>query len=71
MPTKSGGNGRLTKGAWMTQPFAARTDENGRINFLGFFSQYEIVVPQENQKYTSFEFHLAEDRQNSLQFMLG
>jgi hypothetical protein len=71
MSTKSEGNGRLIKGAWMTRPFAARTDENGRINFLGFFGQYEIVVPQEKRKYTSYEFHLAADRQNSLQFMLG
>jgi len=62
---------RLIKGEWMTQPFTAYTDENGRINFSGFFGKYEIVVPQKRQKYTSFEFHLAADRQNSLQFTLG
>jgi endo-1,4-beta-xylanase len=62
---------RLIKGEWITQPFTAHTDENGQINFSGFFGKYEIVFPQENRKYASFEFHLAADRQNSHQFILG
>jgi GH35 family endo-1,4-beta-xylanase len=62
---------RLIKGEWMTQPFTAHTDENGQITFSGFFGKYEIIFPQENQKYNSFEFHLAADRQNSHQFTLG
>ena len=62
---------RLIKGEWMTQSFTAKTDEDGRIKFSGFFGQYEIIVPQENHKYTSFEFYLAADRQNSHQFILG
>jgi hypothetical protein len=55
----------------MTQPFTAHTDEDGRLNFSGFFGKYEIVIPQKNQRHTSFEFHLAADRQNSIQFTLG
>ena len=62
---------RLIKGEWMTKPFTAHTDKNGQLNFSGFFGQYEIIVPQENQKYASYEFHLSADRQNSIQFTLG
>ena len=49
---------------WMTQPFTAHTDENGRINFQGFYGKYELLIPVAGQQHKTFEFHLSVDKEN-------
>jgi GH35 family endo-1,4-beta-xylanase len=61
---------KLIKGEWLTQPFAACTDENGEITFRGFFGNYELGIPQNARQYPTFQFHLAANQGNSAQFML-
>lgn len=58
----------LIKGEWLTQPFSTHTDADGEIVFQGFFGFYELVIPRDDQKHLSFDFHLADDRENKYQF---
>jgi endo-1,4-beta-xylanase len=60
----------LIKGEWLTQPFAAYTDENGEITFRGFYGNYELVIPRTARQHQTFKFHLAADKENSGQFIV-
>ncbi|HLO18055.1 MAG TPA: endo-1,4-beta-xylanase, partial [Anaerolineales bacterium] len=44
----------LIKGEWITAPFTAHTDENGEVNFRGFYGQYEITQELPGQKHPSW-----------------
>lgn len=60
----------LIKGEWMTQSFTTQTDENGEIDFRGFYGKYEIVLPQTGQQHPSFDFHLSANKENGIKFTL-
>jgi endo-1,4-beta-xylanase len=60
----------LIRGAWMTAPFTARTDENGDIAFRGFYGQYEIVQRLPGQRHLTRERHLAEKQENVWTFVM-
>ncbi len=59
----------LIKLEWMTAPFTACTDENGEINFRGFYGQYEVVQQTPEKKHQTREIHLAEKQENSWVFI--
>ena len=61
---------QLIKGEWLTQSFNARTDENGEIIFHGFYGSYDLVLRRTGQKYPSYKFHLAANKENSETFKL-
>jgi endo-1,4-beta-xylanase len=60
----------LIKGEWMTQPFAARTGDNGEVLLQGFYGNYEILLPDDRQQHRMYEFHLAKNQDNSATFTL-
>jgi len=59
---------QLIKGEWLTQPFTVSTDENGEILFNGFYGEYEIVLPKDGQRHSSFKFDLLDSKVNTGEF---
>ena len=59
---------KLIKGEWMTPDFTARTDSEGSITFQGFFGQYDVVVKQSGQQFTTYSLHLSERAENTRSF---
>ncbi len=59
----------LIKGGWTAVPFTARTDENGEINFRGFYGKYDVTQLLPGRKYTTWEFHLSEKQENTSTFV--
>lgn len=61
---------KLIKGEWITQPFTAQTDENGEINFSGFYGKYELSIRHPGQQHLFFDFRLAANKENTERFTL-
>ena len=62
---------RLIKGEWMIPPFTVFTDENGEINFVGFYGKYEIAQNMPGKKHPTWEFHLSEKQENAGTFVVN
>lgn len=60
----------LIKEEWMTPPLKLRTNQEGWLEFEGFFGQYELHLPKENHKTEVFTFHLAMNEANNRVFHL-
>jgi endo-1,4-beta-xylanase len=60
----------LIKKEWKTSSFRTKTNHDGKLEFVGFFGQYELLIQQESQKSKAFKFHLAENEENQRIFFL-
>jgi GH35 family endo-1,4-beta-xylanase len=54
----------LIKGQWMTPAFSAVTDAAGRIEFSGFYGQYEVTLKHTGRRHETVQVHLAEGMGN-------
>lgn len=58
----------LVKEEWMTRNVSAKTDDDGRIAFCGFYGKYEITLKTQTGRIHTFKIHLAEDEANEWEF---
>lgn len=61
----------LVREEWMTRNVSAQTDNNGAVEFRGFYGKYEITLKTQEGKLHTFNIHLAENEANEWQFCVG
>ena len=60
---------KLIKNEWMTST-SGRTDEDGSIDFRGFYGRYKIVLKAKEGTIHTFEIHLDKGEENRWEFHL-